>query len=516
MTAPTQTSGAAPAPSTSLREHWLVLTAMMLALVTVMMDNSILNVALPTIGRDLHASSGDLQWIVAAYSVTFGGLLMSTGNLSDRIGRRTVMLIGLTTMALASFAVLLAHSVWMVIAVRLLVGVGAAFVMPSTLSLLFTTFTGEARGKVMGIFGIAAMAGFTVGPVLGGFLLGHLAWEWLFLLNVPVALICIPVLLRAVPESTDGTAEPADIPGTITSVLTVGALIYGLTSGPEFGWLSTRTLGSFAAAVAFGALFGWRQLTAQHPMLDLRMVANRRFATPALVESIVFFIMMATMFVNTQVLQLIFGYSALHAGLLSLPTVAVMVLSNGIVARASTVFGDRWATVLGLGLSAVGVTVVLSGIHHVALILGGMAVMSIGNRMAMTTAAILVIDALPKERAGMGSALNDTFQEVGGALGIGVLGAVLSQAFQGGLPSWMPAGARTSIVDAVASGRPAVIDAARTAWVHGAQLTLGIAAVLLVACAVIAAFTFPSGHTTKDAAAPDESGERKDAELTAV
>ncbi|MGY4721130.1 MFS transporter [Naumannella huperziae] len=487
LTEPVPAPEIAPDGSGVLRKNWLVLTAMMLALVTVMMDNSILNVALPTIARDLGASAGDLQWIVSAYSVTFGGLLLTTGNLSDRIGRRKVMLAGLALMAVASLAILVAGgTVPGVIAVRALVGVGAALVMPSTLSLLFATFTGPARGSVMGVFSIAAMAGFTIGPVLGGLLLSQLHWNWLFLLNIPVALIAIPVLLRAVPESTDGTAEPADLIGAVTSVFTMGGLIYALGSGPENGWLSVPTLAAAAIALLAGIAFIARQLRAAHPMLDVSLLTRRAFALPALVEAMVFFMMMATMFITTQLLQLVFGYSAVIAGLMTLPSVVLMLATNGLITRLTTALGDRRATALGLALGAVGFGTAALGVSQVALLIGGIALSGVGNRMAMTSAALRVIDALPPERAGMGSALNDTFQEVGSALGIGVLGAVLSQLYRLGLPP----GVTASLAEAVSSGSPALAQVAQLAFSHAAQLTIGAGVGALLVTAVVCLFAF--------------------------
>ncbi len=483
-------------------DRWPVLAALMLATLTVMLDNSVLNVALPTIGRDLHTGTGGLQWIVTAYSLTFGGLLLTTGNLADRTGRRRVLVGGLAAMATASALVLLAHTAVELTVVRALVGIGAAMVMPSTLSLLYTTFAGPLRAKAMGMWSSVTMLGFVLGPVIGGVMLQSLSWRWLFLINIPVAVVAIPVVLRTVPESVERTAEPADLTGAALSIAAMGALIYALTAGPLDGWLSGRVLGALAGTAAlFGLFAGW-ELRAAHPMLDLRLVGRRAFAVPALVECAAFFALASTLFLNTQLMQLVLGYSALQTGLLTLPVVVVMIAMNGPLTAFATRVGPRVATVAGMLACATGMGTMAFFVHHVVGLIVSMSLMSVGLRLGMTTVALLVIDALPAERAGTGSALNDTFQEVGGALGVGVLGALLSQGYRGALPDDVTGAARRTVNDALATSDPTVVHAALNAFADGAQLALwagaGVAGVVAVSVAVL----FPRGVQVP--ADPDE------------
>jgi len=461
------------------------MVALMLATAVIMMDNSVLNIALPTIGTQLHATTSQLQWVVTAYSLTFGGLLLTTGNLADRLGRKRVLAVGLSVMAAGSALVLLAHSALALTAIRALVGVGAAIAMPSTLSLVYVTFAGPIRQKAVGIWSSISMAGVVLGPLVAGLMLTRLSWEWLFLINIPVALVAVPVVLAVIPESTEATGEPADLPGAVLSVGFMAALIYALSSGPEYGWGSLRVLAAFGAVVGLLALFCWRQLTARHPMLDLRAVASRAFALPAVVEGMAFLAMAAIMFIQTQLVQVVLGYSAFVAGLLTLPVVVVMIAFNGLIAALSTRVPARFMIAGGLATVALGTLVVAAAPTSTWAIVGGMCVVMVGVRASLTTVAIEIINALPPERAGMGSALNDTFQEIGGALGVALLGALLNQAYRAAIPAAAPEAVRSSITGAF--GDPAWLLVARHAFAHGATVALVAGAALLALVGVVAA-----------------------------
>jgi EmrB/QacA subfamily drug resistance transporter len=469
----------------------------MLAAMVIMLDNSVLNVALPTIGGALHAGTAELQWVVTAYSLTFGGLLLTTGNLADRLGRKRVLAVGLAVMAAGSLLVLVAHSATALALIRALIGVGAALAMPSTLSLIYTTFTGAVRLKATGLWSAVSMAGIVIGPVLAGLMLAHLSWQWLFLINVPVAVVAIPVILAVIPESREATGERIDLVGALLSVSFLAALIYGLSSGPDYGWLSARVLGSLAGGAALLALFCWRELAAAQPMLDVRSVATRAFAVPAIVEGTAFLAVSSVLFIQTQLVQLVLGYTPLQAGLLSLPPVVVMVLGNGLIATIGTRVPARFMIAAGLAVVASGTLLIALWPTSVVAIVAGMSVIMVGVRAALTTVAIEVINALPRERAGMGSALNDTFQEIGGAIGVALLGALLSQAYQSALPADAPASVRASI--AAAATDPAWFGQAQAAFAHGASVALGTgAAIMLVVGLAAAALHRP-------AAQPDEA-----------
>lgn len=495
----------ADAEAMRIGDRWPILGALMLAVMVIMLDNSVLNIALPAIGTALGASNAELQWVVTAYSVTFGGLLLTTGNLADRVGRKKVLVAGLLLMGAGSALVVLAHTAAVLIAIRALVGVGAALAMPSTLSLMYVTFPGPIRTKAVGIWSSVSLAGIVFGPLLAGVMLTRLSWQWLFVINIPVALVAVPVVLRAIPESREATGEPTDFPGALLSIGFLAALIYGLSSAPEEGWLSPPVLAAFCATFVLGFLFRRRELTAAHPMLDLRFVANRAFAVPAVVEAAAFLGMASIMFIQTQLVQLVLGYSPLVAGLLSLPVVVALIALTGPIAKLANRLPVRVMIAGGLALSAAGAGMIALWPSSVWVIAGGMVVVMLGVRASLTTVAIEVIDALPPGRAGIGSALNDTFQEVGGALGVGLLGALLNQAYRSALPAGAPAAVQSSIVGAISD--PAWIASARAAFTHGASVALACGAVILLLVGAVAATLhhpgLRTGMVSTEAAEPD-------------
>jgi EmrB/QacA subfamily drug resistance transporter len=465
-------------------DRWPILIALMFAVLVIMLDNTVLNVALPTIGRELQAGASQLQWVVMAYSLTFGGLLLTTGNLADRVGRKRTLVIGLAIMAAGSALVLLAHNAALLVAIRALVGVGAALAMPSTLSLIYTTFTGPIRPKAVGLWSAISMAGVVLGPLVGGLMLGRLDWRWLFLLNLPVAAVAVPLVLLVIPESKDATGEPVDLPGALTSIGALASMIYAISSGPDHGWTSGPVLVSFGASAVLLVLFGWRELTAQHPMVDLRAILTRAFVVPAVVEGAAFFAMAAIMFIQTQLVQLVLGFTPFEAGLLTLPVVGVMVLFNGVLTRMATRVASRYLIAGGTVVIALGSLTIAVWPTSVWTVLLGMCLVMVGVRAALTTVAIEVIDALPLNRAGMGSALNDTFQEVGGVLGVGLLGALLNQAYKSALPADAPDWVRLSITGA--AGDPTWFSAAKIAFAHGATEALTAGAIILLLVGVLA------------------------------
>jgi MFS transporter, DHA2 family, multidrug resistance protein len=469
-------------PEMRIGTRWPIMIALMLSVAVIMLDNSVLNVALPAIGAALHAGISQLQWVVTAYSLTFGGLLLTTGNLADRLGRKRVLVVGLSVMAAGSALVPAVHSAVGLVAVRALIGAGAALAMPSTLSLVYVTFAGPIRQKAVGIWSTVSMAGVVFGPLVAGLMLTRLSWQWLFLINIPVALVAVPVVLAVVPESSDATGEPADLAGAVLSIGFMGALIYALSSGPDRGWRSERVVTTFAAAGVLLALFCWRQLTTRHPMLDLQSLASRGFAVPALVEGTAFLAMASIMFIQTQLVQLVLGFTPLVCGLLTLPVVAVMAAVNTPIARLSTRVPTRLLIAGGLATAATGSLLVAAWPGSLWAIAGGMCIVMVGVRASLTTVAIEIIDALPPERAGIGSALNDTFQEIGAALGVAVLGALLNQAYRGDLPSGAPPTVRTSISGAVAD--PAWLTPARHAFAHGATVALTTGSALLLVISI--------------------------------
>ncbi len=474
-------------------QRW-TMAALLLSVLVIMLDNSVLNVGLPTIAAALHADTAQLQWVVTAYSVTFGGLLLTAGNLADRVGRRRGLVAGLLVMALGSLSVLVvADAGWLAVA-RAITGIGAAFVMPAALSLLYVSFTGDERPTAIGLFMTVSMLGFVVGPLVGGLLLEHVGWQWLFLLNVPVAAVTIPVVLARLHESAKPTAEPADLFGAALSTGAMGSLVLGLTSGPIDGWNSPKVLASAAAAIGLGSLFVAHELRVPHPVVDLRLLRSKAFAVPAVTEGVAFVGLSSVMFVSTLLIQVVQGNSPLRAGLLFLPVVAVAVVTNAPLTRLGTVLGGTRSMSVGLLLGAAGMVLVGARPGSTPWTVAGMAVFVVGMRLGMTTIALELIEALPPERTGLGSALNDTFQEVGGALGVATLGALLSQVYRDSLPPGIPEPARASVTDALTAADPRAVAAALDAFQHAASIALYAGAGLLAAVAFVVAAVRRAGE----------------------
>jgi EmrB/QacA subfamily drug resistance transporter len=477
----------APATPRTLRRSWPILFALTLATLVVTIDNSVLNVALPAISRELHAGTGELQWIANAYSLLFGGLLLTGGNLADRLGRKRVLLGGLVAFGGASALVLLVHNGVELIALRALIGAAAAFVMPSTLALIYRLFDGPARATAMALWGVIGAIGFVGGPMLGGLLLDHFSWHAVFLVNVPVAAVALLVTAVTVPESADRTTARADLLGTALSVVTMTAIVYALVTGPVSGWTSGRVLlAGVCCVAALGAFVSW-ELRAEHPMVPIAMLRRVAFAGPAIAEAALMFAALGSVFLLTQQLQFADGYSPLEAGLRTAP-VAIGALASGFPGlRLSRRFGANVGALAGYLLGALGLVTLAIGVRNGYWVLAlVMFLFGAAMRMSITPVAVAVIDALPKERAGMGSALNDTFQEVGAAFGVALLGSAFNVVYRSSLPSGAPSAVRDSIASAAGAHDGTLVTAAHHAFESGMQVALVVAAVVMALVAVVA------------------------------
>jgi EmrB/QacA subfamily drug resistance transporter len=484
---------AAPRYAT-LREGRGAVIGLMLAALVVTLDNTVLNVALPSIARDLHAGNSGLQWITNAYSLLFGGLLLTGGNLADRLGRRRVLLWGLTAFGAASGLVLLVHSTGALIGLRAVLGAAAAFLMPSTLALLFRLFSGPARVSAIGMFGAVAASGFVLGPVVGGLVLDHFSWRAVFIINLPVAAAAILITARTVPESREPTEGGIDLVGAVLSVVTMLAFVMALISGPDTGWTSARVVDGFLVTVVGGTGFVRWELRCRYPMLPIRLLANKFLAGPAIAETAIMFSLSGVLFCLTQHLQLVEGHSPLVSGLMSAPAAAGLILGgtvvNPLLRRLGPARGSALAFVAGGGAFAL----IAAGLPHGYVWLAlGLFLLGAVLRAAITTTALAVIDGLPPERAGMGSALNDTFQEVGNALGIAVLGAVLNARYRAGLPASAPAGARHSLAGALGLHDGELARTAGHAFDSGMQSASWAAAGVFAVVAVLCLRTVPGG-----------------------
>jgi EmrB/QacA subfamily drug resistance transporter len=428
----TSDGGSSGAQSGSRR--WAVLAVLCVSLLVVSLDNTILNVALPDIVRDLHASSSQLQWIVDAYAIVFAGLMLVLGSLGDRIGRKRVFVVGLVLFAAGSAASAFSRSPNTLIASRAFMGIGGASIMPSTLSILTDVFTGEQeRARAIGIWSGTTGIGVSVGPIVGGWLLAHFWWGSVFLVNVPIAALGVAASMWLVPDSKNPRSQRPDPVGAALSIVGMGMLLWGIIEAPNRTWSSPLIIGSIAGAVAVLTGFVFWELHSDHPMLDVSFFTSRRFSAAIGSMSLVVFSLFGGLFLLTQYLQFSLGYSAFQAGL----RVAPIALTILVVAPASS-FLVRWlgtkvVVVTGMATIAVGFAIVsrttVAGTYIDAL--PGLFLLGIGTGLALAPSTESVMGSLPRERTGVGSATNGAALQLGGALGVGVLGSLLASRYRG-------------------------------------------------------------------------------------
>ncbi|GAA1457005.1 MFS transporter [Williamsia maris] len=429
----TTTDTALDAPSRtyiSLAAAWIPLAALCLAFFVEMVDNTLLSIALPTIGRDLGSGTTALQWVTGAYSLTFGGLLLTAGSIADRFGRRRVLLIGLGVFGSVSLLVLAVASTGELIGLRAALGVAAAAMAPITNSLVFRLFDDKTlRMRAMTVMIVVGMAGFVLGPVLGGTALAHVRWEWLLVVNAPIALIAGIGVRLGVPADRPGdlTADKLDLPGALLSITTIGLACWSLTSGVEHGWLSALTVTSILGAVAAGATFVWHERRSAAPMVDLRLFSSGTVRGAAIAQIGTSIAMASVMFGLILHFQYAYGWSPMRAGLANLPIIVTMIAATPLSEWLAARFGHRIACVIGALCLAGSLGGLSWGVEHgYVAIAASMVLMTIGLRTVMTICAIALVDAMPANRTSIGAALNDTAQEVGTSVGTAVVGTLIA------------------------------------------------------------------------------------------
>ena len=504
--------GAHPEPGVHDRRWW-TLGVLCLSLVTVILGNTVLNVALPTLVRDLDATSTQLQWMVDSYALVFAGLLLTGGALGDRFGRKGALQVGLVIFGLASLLSVFATTADHLVATRAIMGLGAALVMPATLSILIAVFPPAERAKAIAIWAGLAGSGAAIGPIAAGFLLEHFWWGSVFLLNVPVVIGALVAGRFFVPRSKDPDQAPLDPRGAGLSIVGLGALLYAIIEAPVHGLTDPRTLAAAGVAVVVLAAFAWWELRAPSPMLDLKLFRDRRFSAASVAITLTFFAMFGMFFLLTQHLQLVLGYSALQAGIRTLPMPLMLMVVAPNSARIVERFGPRRVIVSGLLLVTAALVALsfLDGSTPYLQLAVNLAVLAVGMGLTMPPATTLIMSSLPLGKAGVGSAVNDTTRELGGALGVAILGSLLTSAYRDGLgdalagaPAPAVEAARSSLGGALAVaeqlGDGAIADAARAAFVDG----LGIA-VLVGAAMTLLGAAFVAWHLR-----PSRTGEEID------
>ncbi|MCY1140720.1 MFS transporter [Actinoplanes sp. Pm04-4] len=493
--------------------RWLILGVLCLSLLVVVVDNMVLNIAIPSLIRDLGASTAEIQWIIDAYILVFAGLLLTAGSLSDRHGRRRGLVIGLIVFGGASVLATLCRTPEQLIAVRGLMGVGAAFLMPGTLSILTTVFAEDERKKAIAIWSSVLMLGALGGPSLGGLLLEHFWWGSIFLLNVPIAILGIVAALAVIPESR-GHANRPDLLGALLSMIGMTALVWGVINSAQGGWGSGSTIGGFVvAAVALTAFALWERRVAE-PMLPLTLFRNRNFAGASLSIVLLSFSAGGVLLALTQYLQFVLGYEPLKAGTAFIPMIVTAMIFNGVGVVVDKKFGTRTALAGGLLLMAGGFGILASlspGDGYLKLAFA-LVVMGMGSGTAGPAAYGTLMGALPPERVGVGSAVNDTVQQVGTALSVAVLGSVLTATYRAAMPADVVGQARDSIGDALriasATGDAGLARVAQDSFVSAIASTSLIGVIGGVVAAVVAIAVLrpkPPADPAADAAPEPES-----------
>jgi EmrB/QacA subfamily drug resistance transporter len=495
--------------ATMARRRWWALGILNVSLFAIIMDNTILNVALPTLARDLRASGSDLQWIVDAYVLVFAGLLLSAGALGDRFGRRGALSSGLAVFGAGSVFAMTVDSASMLIAARAVMGIGGALIMPATLSILTNVFPDpKERAKAIGVWASVGGLAVALGPVVGGWLLEHFSWSSVFAINIPIAVIALVAGRFVVPTSRDPQTPPLDVPGAVLSIIGLGSLVWAIIAAGEHGWTASGPLTGFGiAAVTLAGFVAWEQHT-EHPMLDMTFFRNRRFSAASIGVMFGYFAMFGAMFLLTQLLQFVLGYSPLEAGVRILPFALTMAVFATVSAKLVEFVGTKVVVVAGMGLVAAGLlwaaSVGAGGSYRDYL--PAMIVMGTGIALTWAPTTESIMGSLPPEKAGIGSAVNDTVREVGGALGVAVLGSVLASQYTSALGSATaglpPAGADAAgdslggavVVAQQTSGSAgaALLDAARTAWLDGFGVAMTVAAAVAAAGALVAAIWLPA------------------------
>jgi EmrB/QacA subfamily drug resistance transporter len=503
------------------RRRWWTLTVLCTSLLIVIVGNSSLNITLPTLIRELGASTSQLQWMVDAYSLVFAGLLLTAGALGDRFGRKGALQIGLFGFLAACLGASQANSASMIIFYRAMMGVSAAFIMPSTLSILTNVFPPHERTKAIATWAGIAGGGAAIGPVSSGLLLHHFWWGSVFLVNVPIIAGALVAGHFLVPKSKNPDDAPLDAVGALLSIAGIVALVYAIIEAPDRGWGSAETIATLFLAFAFiGVFLTWERQT-KDPMLNLSYFKDRRFSIGSAGMVLVFFAMFGLFFLITQYFQLVLGYDALGAGLRQAPMALALMLVAPNTARLAHRFGAH--RVVAGGLTLVTASMLLLALLSVdstyLQVLGAMLVGGVGMALTMSPLTASIMSAVPLHRAGTGSAINDTTRELGGSLGVAVLGSVVSSRyvsqlhpFTAGLPAAARTAAERSLGGALQvaqqlpeAARGAFIRAAQVAFVDALHIAVLVAAASAATGAVLVYRKLPheGGHSAMPAASSE-------------
>ncbi|MFF2012467.1 MFS transporter [Streptomyces sp. NPDC058195] len=510
MSIPSGARAAAPGiPEAIHRRRWVILVVLMFSLLIVVLDNSILNVAVKTIASPaptgLGATQSQLEWAINAYTLVFAGLLFTAGLLGDRIGRKKVLLFGILLFGTGSALAALSGSPAQLITWRALMGFGAAFVMPATLAVLMNVFEREEQPRAIGIWAGSVGVAIAIGPITGGVLLEHFWWGSIFLVNVPVVIVALIAMMLLVPESKDPSPGRIDPLGVVLSIVGLVLLVYGIIRGGQLAdFTDPVVLASSIGGLLVLAGFVWHEKRSSHPAIDIGYFKEPSFAAAVAAIALVFFALMGVTFFSAFYMQSVRGWSALQSGLMLLPLAATQMIFAPRARLLVDRFGARATCTAGMLLVAAGLAsfALFDDTTPVWVICLLFFVQGTGMAHVMTPVTVSVMQALPREKAGSGSAVNNTFRQVGGALGVAVLGSVLSTVYRGGIEGHLgevPAGAREAagesieatlgIADRMGPAGAPLIASAHDAFLKAMHVTAtGSAAVALLGALVVALF----------------------------
>lgn len=484
-----------------------ILVAMCVALVAVVASVSGLNVAQQDLAIDLGASQSQLLWIINGYTIALAALLMPVGAIGDRWGRKKVLVGGLGLFVAANVAAALATTVGQLLAFRIVAGVGAAMIMPVTLSVITSSFPAEDRDRAIGVWAAFAGAGGIIGLFTSSLVVDYLTWPWVFALPIVLAAVAFAMTVIVVPHSSEHDGGRFDVVGSVLSALAVGALVLGIHEGPEAGWTHPLTVAGLVVGVLAAIGFVVWELRQEHPLLDVRVFRNRMLGSGSTVLLVVFAIMMGLFLVVVQYLQVVLGYSAIRAAAGLIPLAALMMPLSAAAPLVARRVGMRTMFVGGsllvaAGLATMAMMASVDGGYWS--ILPGLLVLAVGVGLLMTPGTTAITESLPQEEQGVASALNDTVREFGGAVGIALLGSIMSAGYSAavsGATDGLPAEAATAIEEGIGGavavagsmgpdGAP-LMDAARSAFLDGWALSMWVSAALAVGVALLAAVWTP-------------------------
>ena len=469
--------------------RWWILVVLCLSSLVLVVDTMALTVAVPAMTRDIGASAQATQWILDSYVLVFAGLLLTSGSLGDRFGRRKVMILGLLLFGAASLAATFTATPAEVIAVRIAMGVGGALIMPSTLSILITVFDDAERPKAMAAWSAVAMLGLVGSPVLGGVLIDRFSWHAIFFINVPVVTLAVLAALILMPESKGPWRKPDPL-GAVLSAVGMTALVWWIIGLPQHGAFGSRSaIPLVAAVIALGGFVIWENVTSA-PMVPLALFRHRNFTGGSLSLTLLQIGNGGLLLVLTQYLQFVLGYSPVKAGLAFVPLAVAALIGNIAGAKLTVRSGQRLPVLAGMLImaSAFALLTTVSAGPGFAVPAIALGLLGLGAGVAMPAAVGALMGTIPAEQAGVGSALNDTIGQAGTALGIAILGSLLASGFARHLPASVPAQARGSIAGALAAahGDPGLVHAARAAFTASMSVTFTVGAIGVLVAAVLA------------------------------